>query len=186
MRNVRRFFERGYYFFTVCTYRRQPILTRPDVIEALRNAVRETMKTHPFEIEAWTVMPDHIHCVLIIKDDFVPVRWGKIKALTTKALPEFSSKSRKNAKNTKARIAHGYGKLWQHSYWEHEIRDEREYMMYILYCCFNPVKHGYVKNAWDWPYSTLNRYLSEGRYPDDWKYITPAWLEDNFSDYQEP
>ena len=55
--------------------------------------------------------------------------------------------------------------------------------MYTLYCCFNPVKHGYVNNALEWPYSTLNGYIKQGRYPESWRHITEAWVDDNFADY---
>jgi putative transposase len=36
------------------------------------------------------------------------------------------------------------------------------------YVHINPVKHGYVKNVRDWPYSTFHRYVELGVYPEDW------------------
>lgn len=184
MRRVRRYYEGGYYFFTVVTYKRQKFLTEPDVIRALRYAVRETMKTHPFEIEAWVIMPDHMHCVWIVDDDKIPLRWSKIKALTTKALSRFSHKSDSSLINCSSRKRRKYGKLWQHSYWEHTIRNETEHELYMLYCCYNPVKHGYVENALDWPYSTLKRYLASGKYPEEWAHIDVSWLDDVFGSHE--
>jgi len=183
MTNVRRYYEGGWYFFTVCTYKRQKVLTRADVLDALRNAVRRTMQTHPFEIEAWVVMPDHLHCVLRITDANVPVRWSKIKSLTSRALPEFSSKTYSTHYKTQRRRQRGLSRLWQKGYWEHTIRSEHELYMYLLYCCYNPVKHGYVDTATAWPHSTLNRYLRERRYPPDWAYINESWVDTSLAAY---
>ena len=41
--------------------------------------------------------------------------------------------------------------IWQRRYWEHSIRDERDYAAHMDYIHFNPVKHGLVANPGDWP-----------------------------------
>ena len=51
----------GTYFFTVNTYRRQTFLTDVDVRSALREAIGTLRSTHPFVIEAWMLLPDHMH-----------------------------------------------------------------------------------------------------------------------------
>ncbi|WP_258239948.1 REP-associated tyrosine transposase [Pseudidiomarina homiensis] len=183
MRNVRRYFEGGYYFFTVTAYRRRPFFQGEAFMQAFRNAIRETMKTHPFEIEAWVVLPDHMHCVWIVNDDQIPVRWRKIKSLTTKTLAQHGNQSKAH-RNSTARRRRGNGSLWHHSYYEHTIRNEREHELYVLYCCYNPVKHGYVENALAWPYSTLRRYLSSGKYPPEWAHINSSWLDDVFGNHE--
>jgi putative transposase len=33
---------------------------------------------------------------------------------------------------------------------------------------FNPVKHGLVSSAMEWPYSSFRRYVKAGMYPTDW------------------
>jgi hypothetical protein len=43
------------------------------------------------------------------------------------------------------------------TYWEHLIRDERDYAHHIDYCWFKPVRHGLVANVEDWPYSSFHR-----------------------------
>jgi REP element-mobilizing transposase RayT len=40
------------YFFTVTTQGRQPVLTRPDVREALRDAINATRSRWPFIVKA--------------------------------------------------------------------------------------------------------------------------------------
>jgi len=56
--------ERGAtYFFTVVTYRRQRILTKPMCRELLRNAFAAVRKRLPFDIAAIVLLPDHLHCI---------------------------------------------------------------------------------------------------------------------------
>ena len=62
----------------------------------------------------------------------------------------------------------GERSLWQHRFWEHQIRDEEDLNRHIDYIHFNPVKHGWVLRARDWPYSSLHRYTLEGKLPLDW------------------
>lgn len=53
----------GTYFFTVNTLPRLPILTEAPVRAALREAIRKTRLSHPFDIDAWVLLPDHLHCI---------------------------------------------------------------------------------------------------------------------------
>ncbi len=51
------------YFFTVVAYRRQPILCDAPIRNALRAAIEAVRVAHPFVIDAWVLLPDHLHCV---------------------------------------------------------------------------------------------------------------------------
>jgi putative transposase len=51
------------YFFTVVTYRRQPILCDAPLRAALREAIREVRTRRPFTVDAWVLLPDHLHCL---------------------------------------------------------------------------------------------------------------------------
>ena len=52
----------GTYFFTVNLRDRRSDLLISE-IEALRLSVRTTRARHPFHIDAWVVLPDHMHCL---------------------------------------------------------------------------------------------------------------------------
>jgi len=61
--------------------RQRSLLT--DHIDLLRDSVRRVKRLYPFHIDAWVVLPDHMHCVWTLlpdSDDF-PVRWRLIKLL---------------------------------------------------------------------------------------------------------
>ncbi|MEQ1486678.1 transposase [Methyloglobulus sp.] len=89
MSNYRRYrVPGGTYFFTVnLLERRQDTLVRH--IDILREAVRKTRHERPFHIDAWVVLPDHLHCVwtLPLGDDDFSNRWKAIKIRFVQALP---------------------------------------------------------------------------------------------------
>jgi putative transposase len=58
--------------------------------------------------------------------------------------------------------------LWQYRYWEHLLRDEEDLIRHVEYVHYNPVKHGLVKHAIEWPYSSLRQYVDKGLYLADW------------------
>ena len=51
------------YFFTLVTHNRRPFLCYPDNVELLRQAFRYTVQRHPMEIDAFVLLPDHLHTV---------------------------------------------------------------------------------------------------------------------------
>lgn len=54
--------------------------------------------------------------------------------------------------------------VWQRRYWEHHIRDEADFAAHVRYCHMNPVKHGFVERPEDWPYSSVHREITLGRW----------------------
>ncbi len=74
----------------------------------------------------------------------------------------------KTEERSRVHLRKGERGVWQRRFWEHTIRDERDYESHINYVHINPVKHGLVERVRDWPYSTFHRYVELGVYPDDW------------------
>jgi putative transposase len=152
MPNYRRAFNSGgCWFFTVNLLdRRRRLLV--EHIDKLHAAVAETQARFPFNIDAMVIRPDHLHAVWTLPDgdaDF-SVRWSRIKARFSRGIPE-------GEPLTASRRKRGERGIWQRRYWEHAIRDERDFGHHVDYCWFNPVKHGLVSRVEDWPYSTLHR-----------------------------
>lgn len=58
--------------------------------------------------------------------------------------------------------------IWQRRYWEHTIRDYRDYAAHMDYIHFNPVKHALTDHAANWPFSSFARCVRLGLYPTDW------------------
>ena len=167
MPNYRRAKDAGAtYFFTICTHRRQPLLTQEPFRIALRQAIERTRIARPFTIDAWVLLPDHLHCLWTLPavDGDFSARWAMIKQYTSKLCREHLAPRCPPASRHKR---HELG-LWQRRFWEHRIRDEDDFRRHIDYIHWNPLKHGYVQRVVDWPHSTFHRYMAQGVYPMDW------------------
>ena len=163
MSNYRRYrVSGGCYFFTVNLLERNKHLL-VEHVDLLREAVRITKQQRPFHINAWVVLPEHLHCIWTLPpdDDDFSSRWRAIKTHFSKALP-------KGERLTLNRQQRGERGIWQRRYWEHVIRDDNDYVRHIDYIHFNPVKHGWVDAVKDWPYSTFHQFVEQGVYSQDW------------------
>ena len=131
-------------------------------IDALRSAVRAARARHPFDIDAWVVLPDHMHCLWTLPpDDFdFPVRWRTIKALFSRSVPSAEDRRASLVRKREAGV-------WQRRHWEHTIRDDRDYAVHMDYIHFNPVKHGLAARPADWPFPSVARCVARGLYPID-------------------
>ena len=163
MPNYRRaFVPGGTWFFTVTLLdRRKTLLV--DQIGALRESTRWTIDRHPFRIDAFVVLPDHIHAIWTLPpgDSDFPLRWRLIKQRFSRSMPRGEPLST-------VRRARGERGIWQRRFWEHLIRDDADYQRHVEYCYINPVKHGLVRRICDWPYSSFHRDVASGLVPKDW------------------
>jgi putative transposase len=157
----------GTYFFTVNTLNRQTFLLNDDVRAALREGIALVRQSYPFTVNAWVLLPDHLHCIWTLPSDDrdFSTRWRVIKRTVTQRC---GTPLNRPDLMTAWRTQRKQGTLWQHRYWEHLIRDENDYRRHVDYIHWNPVKHGYAKRAGEWPYSTFHRHVAAGVYPPDW------------------
>jgi len=152
----------GCYFFTVnLRDRRSALLV--EQIDLLRKSIRTCRAAAPFHIDAWVVLPEHMHCVWTLPEGDVdyPGRLRAIKKQFSRALPQFEPR-------TTVMIARAERGIWQRRYWEHTIRNDDDYARHMDYVHFNPVKHGLVRTVADWPHSTFRQAVKRGFYPAQW------------------
>ena len=162
----RAFVPGGTFFFTVVTYRRQPWLVQPDARAALRDAIERCRAALPFIVNAWVLMPDHLHAVWTLppNDADYSTRWAQIKRTVSVLLADRKRTDWVNDSKRK----HRESTLWQRRFFEHTIRDDADFARCVDYAHSNPVKHGLVDRVADWPWSTFHRYVKSGAYPPDW------------------
>ncbi len=152
------------YFFTLVAHERRPLFVAPENVRRWRDAVASYARRRPFIVEAEVILPDHLHALWTLPDgdsDYA-TRIRLIKTRVTKELagPEASS--------SPSRLRKGERDIWQRRYWEHVIRDERDFQMHLDYIHYNPVKHGLAARPADWPHSTFSDWVSKGRYDNWW------------------
>jgi putative transposase len=114
----RAFIPGGCWFFTVNLLERRNTLLI-DHVDVLCHSVAATRRDYPFGIDAWVVLPDHLHAVLTLPPDDADfsVRWRLIKTKFVKSLP-------KREHLSGVRAARGERGIWQRRFWEHLIRDD--------------------------------------------------------------
>ena len=158
MSNYRRaYVPGGTYFFTLVTWDRCPLFRSEERIAQLREAMRHIKRQQPFTIEAAVVLPDHLHCIMTLPsgDADFPGRWREIK--------------KRFSKHVDTRTNHrGERLVWQRRFYEHVIRDERDWRIHVDYIHYNPVKHGLARCAKDWPWSSFRRSARLGWCTEDW------------------
>ena len=157
----------GTYFFTVITLERRPLLTRHITRHALRHAIEKTRLTYPFRINAWVLLPDHLHCLWTLPDgdEEFSTRWSMIKRFTTQQLSVHHGMAFQPSHSRTIRREYAF---WQRRFWEHLVYVDDDFRRHLDYIHWNPVKHGYVTNVSDWPYSTFHQWMTRGTYPKDW------------------
>ena len=145
----------GSYFFTLVTHQRKKLFLQQEYTDYLREAFKHVRVKHPFSIDAIVLLPDHLHCILTLpSDDFdYATRLRLIKHYVTCKI------NKDNTSKTK---------IWQKRYWEHCIRDERDWQNHMDYIHYNPVKHGYVSSPIEWSDSSFSKLIKKGFYTEDW------------------
>jgi putative transposase len=160
--NYRRsFISGGTFFFTVTLQNRKSALL-VEQVHLLKEAFRRVKSQYPFYIKAYVILPEHLHMIWELPpDDWnYSQRWQQIKAHFSKLV----YKSGIELSKTK----HNEYRLWQRRFWEHTIKDVRDFESHINYIHYNPIKHGLVNDLHDWPYSSFHHYVQRGLLSKNW------------------
>jgi putative transposase len=159
--------------------------TLVDHVDVLRQAVRVTKAERPFRIDAWVVLPDHMHAVWTLPegDTDYSGRMAAIKARFTVGVrrsgfrPTLPERNGYGAKGGRVRVVEervglkpdlrggatgdvrrgNEASVWQKRFWEHHIRGDEDFAAAVRYCWINPVKHGLVGHPGEWPWSSWHR-----------------------------
>jgi len=149
------------FFFTLVLADRSSTLL-VDQIERLKRSYQMVRECRPFETVAICILPDHLHAIWTLPEgdlDF-STRWNLIKSSFSRGLDAQTRSQSKIIKREKG--------IWQRRYWEHSIRNDADLERHVDYIHFNPVKHGHVARAVDWPYCSFRRYVARGLLTEDW------------------
>lgn len=167
MPNYRRRYERPYYFFTLVTYDRRPLFSNENARCWLRQAIERTRQERPWKMVAMVLMPDHLHMLWRLPENDSDYS-GRIAALKKRFTRLYLEHEGSESRVTPAQRRHRRRGVWQERFWEHTIRDARDYRMHLDYIHINPVKHGLAQRPWDWPWSSFRGFVEKGVYETDW------------------
>ncbi|MBU4225741.1 MAG: transposase [Chloroflexi bacterium] len=115
-------------------------------------------------------LPDHFHTIL------QPTGESNFSDIMHSLKPNFT----KEYKNLIGVSASQSMKFWQKRFWDHVIRDDRDFENHLHYIHYNPVRHGFVKDPRDWHDSSYIEWEKRGLYPAPF-----TWDEPNDVDWGE-
>ena len=153
------------YFITCVTLGRRPTFAHELNIELLRETMRWVKEIHPFEMRAYALMQDHFHLLI-----FVP-NGTSISKIMHSIQRNFTVNYKKMHGLTES------VKMWQRGFWDHVIRDERDFANHFHYIHYNPVKHGYVPKPEDYPHTCFLTYVERGWHEIGWGHTEPEFLK---------
>ena len=154
MANYKRVFLDGYsYFITVVTHRRNPILI--ENLALLRKAFQYSKSKYLYRIEAIVILPDHFHMIISPRDaEEYPKIVSSIKRYFSRYCdPKYYA----DLEQSKSRSERGMKPIWQKRFYEHTIRNEKDFQEKMKYIYENPVKHLYANDPKQWKYSSFYR-----------------------------
>lgn len=161
----RAYLKGGTFFFTGVTYKRYPVFKRKSSVDLLWRSIKSVVDEHPFEMRAYVLLPDHIHCIWTLpkEDSDYSTRWKKIKSRFTRRYS--SSNIGPISESMRKKGERG---VWQRRFWEHVIWDQEDFNKHCDYIHFNPVKHGLVDSPAKWKYSSFSEFVEKGMYSPNW------------------
>ncbi len=144
--------ENQLYFLTSHTYKNQYLLKNKPHKQHLLNKIETFFNEFDFVLYAWVILNNHYHLLFKSSDKTTLGKViGKIHA-------GYSYELNKK-ENRRGR------KIWQ-NYWDWCIRSEKDFLTHLNYIHHNPVKHGYVQNMEDYPFSSYTHWID--RKSKDW------------------
>lgn len=134
----------GFYFITLCTRDRAPLLGRITegmvCLSSLGELVKEQTELLPGRydrllLDKYVIMPNHIHMILRITERINPLPTGATAREKHSDIPNVIGK-------WKAGITRRSGQrsIWQDTYFDRVIRGEEEYLRIWNYIDTNPAK----------------------------------------------
>jgi putative transposase len=121
------------YFVTLCVKNRRKVLANDKVFESIQAIIAQLKKWH---VLAATIMPDHVHLIVSPVDE--------------RELPigDFSTGFKRLLRKNLA----WQPWEWQRGCFDRLLRSDENLTDKWIYVHDNPVRHGLVQKAGDWPY----------------------------------
>jgi len=154
--NFRRYYIPGSaVFITQVVQDREPVFCNPQNLTLLREILHNVKQLHPFTMLGYTFLPDHFHVTI------QPTGESNFSDIMHSLKSNFTREYKKRLGLSPSQSM----KFWQKRFWDHVIRDDRDFENHLHYIHFNPVKHGLVKDPHDWRDSSYLDWGKRGLYP---------------------
>jgi putative transposase len=169
--NFRRYYIPGSaVFITQVVQERKPAFRDPQGMRLLYEILHNVQQFHPFTILGYSFLFEHFHMII------QPTGNSNFSDIMHSLKPNFTKEYKKLIGLDSFQSL----KFWQKRFWDHVIRDDRDFENHLHYIHYNPVKHGLVKDPRDWKDSSYLEWENRGLYPPAFR-----WEEPNNIDWGE-
>ena len=144
-------------FITIVVNNRKAIL--PDNIQLIRDSFKSVK--YKFTIIAGIILKDHLHILI------QPENMDEIPKIVTFFKYNFSKNYSGTCDKLESHIKRREKGIWQRRYYDHIIRDEKDFNRHLDYIHYNSIKHYNIAPR-DWEYSSFGKFVKDGFYEEDW------------------
>jgi putative transposase len=158
------FRDAGAYLISAANFEHRPILSSPERRTQFETRLLDSIKEIAEEIIGWVVLPNHYHVLLAV--DSLDAVSETLKYLHGKTSREWNIEDNLTGKR----------RVW-YKFADTFIRNSAHLHTTFNYIHYNPVKHGYVSDPFDWPWSSIHIYHEDNG---------PAWLQEQWNAHEPP
>lgn len=154
----------GAYLISAANFEHRPILSSPIRRTEFETYLLNSVKEIAEDLIAWVVLPNHYHVLLAVPSlESVSIM---LKHLHGKTSREWNIEDNLTGKR----------RVW-YKFADTFVRHDEQFHTMFNYIHHNPVKHGYVDDPYDWPWSSMRIYYEDKG---------PAWLQEQWNTYGLP
>ena len=136
---------------------------------------------------AYCLMPNHLHLMIRIRSEEEVLAFVRRKKQTLQGFETLGELSKVISRQF-SHLFNGYtqaynkryarrGSLFIPNFKRKKVEEDRYFTQLIAYIHNNPVKHGFVKDLFEWPHSSVHAYLFDKPSRLDRRYLTD-WIGD--------
>ena len=160
--------KEGLYFVSFATVYWVDVFTRSSYCDILVDSLKYSAENLGLNLFCWCIMPNHVHLIFSDKNDQPAILLGRFKEFTSKQIVKAIIDNKKESRKEWMlwmfeRAARKSSNVSKYQFWQHNNQPIELFNTKIMeqkadYLHDNPVKAGYVEEAWYWRYSSAIDY----------------------------
>lgn len=139
------FINSQYYFITGRSIKGIHYLDSSKRKNIFLAVLNKSIEKFSVRLHGWVLLNNHYHLIIWVEN--------------AQCLPKFISNLHSNSSRILNKYDRTLGRRIWWNYWDHCIRNERDYYTHLNYIHHNPVKHGLVGRMEDYPFSSYREFI---------------------------
>jgi putative transposase len=132
------------YFVTTVVKDRERILLNNKICSIVLEDLKFYRMQYEFRLHSYVIMPDHLHLLMSLSEE----------GNASQIMHDFKSHTAQEINNILKRS----GAFWQEGFYDHIIRDERDFRKRVDYIHKNPLTSGLVNDPAEYRFSSFRNY----------------------------